>query len=501
MKIEEKIDDNDLLKNGLLPLDPMADSVPMRKPKNQKTVRKNYHLTEGGNGERFADNFRGEVLWCQGNKSWFVWNGARWERDNMLDVQLRAKKIVQDLYNDAASEPDKSKQETLFKHYFKAHKPYAINSMLEYARSEPHIPVELLDFDKNNQLLNLANGTLNLKTEILQEHSSEDMLTRMAPVEYNPKASPYPALWIAFLNKIFCGDEELIGFIQRAVGYSLTSDTSERCIFFLHGSGRNGKSTLLSILQALLGTADEDGYSLQTPTETLMQRHGDRGVPNDVARLKGARLVTASESAEGKRLDEGLIKQLAGGEDFISARFMRGEWFDFKPEMKLWFASNHKPQIRGTDDAIWDRIRLIPFNYRITDEEKDGKLFEKLKHELPGILNWSLEGLAQWRENGLQAPQIVKSAVTAYRQSQDALGDFFKEDLEFSQNDDGSTVAEVFRHYQKWCERSGEKSLSKRRLGAAIRERGYQTKRGSGGVRYWQGIRIITDSHRALREK
>jgi putative DNA primase/helicase len=455
-----------------------------------------YRLTEGGNGQRFADTFKNQVKFCNAVKGgWFVWNGQYWEKDELFKIEILAKKILKSLLDEAHQ--DEERRGLFLKHYSRSHNQRGITGMLNYARSEREIPVRITDFDQHRHLLNLKNGTYNTITGDFREHRSEDMLSKIAPVKYLPN-SPYPALWVSFLSKIFCGNQELIDFVQRAVGYSLTGDTSERCLFFLHGSGRNGKSTLLSILQSMFGTPAENGYSLQTPTETLMQRR-EKGVSNDIARLKGARLVAASESAEDRRLDEGLIKQLAGGEDTITARFLYGSLFEYKPEMKLWFASNHKPQIRGTDDAIWDRIRLIPFNYRISEQEQDGKLLEKLKKELPGILNWAIEGLTQWRVNGLQAPKIVKAAVDDYRQSQDVLGDFLQEHT--SQEEMKScTVKELYSTYKKYCDEGGEKALSKNRLGKILRERGFSTERREKGKRYWRGLGLMTDAHWAARD-
>jgi putative DNA primase/helicase len=454
-----------------------------------------YRLTEGGNGERFADTFNNQVKFCNAIKGgWFVWNEKYWEKDETLKIQVMAKKILESLLNEAMQ--DEERRDSLLKHYSRSHNQRGINGMLNYARSEEGIPVRIQDFDQHRHLLNLENGTYNTLNGNFREHRSTEMISKIAPVKYLPNA-PLPSLWISFLNKIFCQDQELIDFVQRALGYSLTGETSERCIFFLHGGGRNGKSTLLSVIQAMLGTPDENGYSLQTPTETLMQRK-EKGVSNDIARLKGARLVAASESAEDRRLDEGLIKQLAGGEDTMTARFLHGEFFEYKPEMKLWFASNHKPQIRGTDDAIWDRIRLIPFNYRISEQEKDGKLLGKLRKELPGILNWALEGLRQWRTDGLQAPRIVKTAVDDYRQSQDVLGDFLQEHTSKDRRKSCS-VKELYNTYKKYCEEGGEKALSKNRLGKILRERGFSTGRKERGIRYWEGFGLMTNAHWAAQ--
>jgi putative DNA primase/helicase len=271
------------------------------------------------------------------------------------------------------------------------------------------------------------------------------------------------------------------------VGYSLTGDTREQVLFLLHGSGANGKSTFLEVIQALLGE-----YALQTPAETLVQKQGE-GIPNDVARLKGARFVAASETEEGKRLAEGMVKKMTGG-DVLTARFLHQEYFEFKPEFKLFLATNHKPLIRGTDHAIWRRIRLIPFQVQIPDAEKDKALPEKLKAERSGILTWALEGCRSWQQEGLSTPAEVLQATEAYRDEMDILKDFL-ESCCIEKAEAEAKVSDLYAAYVAWCEANGERPLTQRAFGMKLSERGLGQRR-TKVARYWVGIGLVEGTER-----
>jgi len=276
------------------------------------------------------------------------------------------------------------------------------------------------------------------------------------------------------------GNQELIAFLKKAIGYSLTGITTERVMFMCHGEGDNGKSTLLRVLMELL-----NDYALRTPTDTLMAKQG-WSVPNDVARLKGARFVTAIEGEEGQRLAESFIKQITGN-DKISARFMRAEWFDFLPEFKLWFATNHKPEIQSTDKAIWNRMRLIPFDVTIPDNKQDKQLIEKLKGELPGILRWAVEGCLAWQREGLGLPQAVKSATEQYRAERDNVTEFLEdwcEALPMAM----MPLEDLYKAYQLWCHTEEQSTLTKKQFNKRVNECGYQKKKS--GVWYWLGVQL-----------
>jgi putative DNA primase/helicase len=252
-------------------------------------------------------------------------------------------------------------------------------------------------------------------------------------------------------------------------------------MFLCYGKGANGKTTTMEIIADVLGD-----YAVRTPTESiLIKREG--AIPNDLAKLKGGRFVYCSETEEGKRLAESLIKDLTGG-DTISARFMRGEWFTFRPEFKLWLSTNHRPVIRGTDDAIWARLRLIPFNFQIPAEERipRSRLWEKITPELPGILAWAVQGCKDWIHFGLFQPDEIKEAVQGYRAEMDTLGKFLEEKCSINKRADAA-AKDLYAAYLQWCEGNGERGVTQRVFSVRLIEKGFQNQRTRAGY-VWLGI-------------
>jgi putative DNA primase/helicase len=333
-------------------------------------------------------------------------------------------------------------------------------------------------------ILTVANGTLDLHTGALREHRRADLATKLAPVAYSPDATA--PTWGAFLDRIL-PDHDVQEFVRRAVGYSLTGETGEQVLFLCWGTGANGKTTFIETIMAILGD-----FALKTPAETLLAKR-DNTIPNDVAALRGARFVAAVESEDGRRLAEVRVKELTGG-DSVSARFMRAEWFTFKPVAKLWLATNHRPVVRGTDEAIWRRIRLIPFNVTIPGPERDPTLPAQLRAELPGILRWAVDGCMAWQHKGLGAPAAVLAATRSYRAEQDVLGAFIAERCLLAPERWVSS-ASLYAAYRNWCEDSGEHAATQRALGLALRERGFEDAReGKARSRGWQGVGLLDHS-------
>jgi putative DNA primase/helicase len=310
------------------------------------------------------------------------------------------------------------------------------------------------------------------------------MITKLVPVEYDQGAT-CPFTWLSFLQTVLAGNAALIKFLQKAIGYALTGSTREQSLFFLYGLGANGKSTLLDIILRLL--AD---YGKRTSGETFLVKKGGQ-IPNDIAALRGARFVAAVEVESGRRLAEVLIKEMTGG-DTISARFLHAEFFEFKPEFKIFLAANHKPVIRGTDHAIWRRVHLIPFDVQIPEEQQDKELPAKLQAELPGILNWAIEGCLLWQREGLMPPQEVTEATEGYREEMDPISDFIAECCIVAP---GASVKakELYGAYTEWAEDNKEKKpLSLTAFGLTLTDRGFQKGRGSAGVwfRYGIGLKV-----------
>lgn len=440
-----------------------------------------FPMTDMGNAQRLVALFGHGLRYCHLWGKWLVWDGRRWNVDDTGGIVRCAKETARSIREEAADCDDGDQAKALMKHAIRSEAEARVKAMITLAQSEPGIPVTPDDLDADPWLLCVANGTVDLRTGELREHRRDDLITRWTPVAYDQRAAC--PQWLAFLDQIMAGKESLLHFLQRAAGYSLTGSTGERALFFLYGSGANGKSTFLETLKAALGD-----YAMRTPTETLLAKQ-DVAIPNDVARLKGARFVSASEAEEGKRLAESLVKSLTGG-DTISARFMRGEWFDFKPEFKLWLATNHKPIIRGTDKGIWDRIRLIPFEVRIPDDEQDKSLPSKLMQELEGVFAWAVQGCLDWRQHGLGMPHEVREAVASYRSEMDILAAFL-DDRCVVQAGARAGATELFDAYKAWCEASGERPITQRMLGIKLRERGFESRRaGANGGIVWFGIGI-----------
>ena len=447
-----------------------------------------YNLTDLGNARRLVHRHGRNLRYCWLWRKWLVWDGKRWVKDDTGEVYRLAKETVSSIYQEAAAAPNDEARKELGKHATRSEAGARIKEMVDLARSD--VPVMPDELDASPDLLNTESGTIDLRTGELREHRREDLITKIAPTTYRPDASA--PTWEAFLERVLPG-EDLRAFVQRAVGYSATGDTSEQCMFINHGGGANGKSTFQEAIAAALGD-----YAMRAPTEMLLAKRSD-GVPNDVARLKGARFVSASETEEGRRLAESRIKDLTG-QDTITARFMKAEWFDFAPTHKLWLSTNHKPEIRGTDAAIWRRIRLVPWAVTIPPAEQDKKLPIALRHELAGILAWVVRGCLQWRREGLQAPDEVRKATGEYRAEMDVLAGFLVECCELDAGH-WEYAKDLYECYKRWCDENGERPEPQRKFGGRLGERGFQRDRGgSRGAGIWRGVRLTEGEKEALRE-
>jgi putative DNA primase/helicase len=446
------------------------------------TITGGYSLSDLGNARRLVAQHGQDLRYCHLSKKWWVWTGKVWAVDNSGEVRRRAKLAIATIYGEAGTAPDEDSRKKIAGHALRSEHDSRIKGMLSLAESEPGIPISPGQMDANPWLLNCRNGTIDLKTGALRPHNRADLITRLAPVEFDPLA-PCP-LWEKFLDHIQKSNQDVISFIQRILGYSLSGDCREQCLFVLWGSGANGKSTLLGIISSILGN-----YAMQTPTETLLAKQ--RGeIPNDIARLNGPRFVTALEVAQGRRLAESLVKQLTG-QDTISARFLFAEYFDFKPQFKLFLGTNHKPVIKDTSHAMWRRIRLIPFNVTIPDDEQDKALPDKLRAEAPGILTWAVRGCLSWRHGGLGVPDEVVAATEDYQAEMDAVGNFIA-DCCIKAPGASATAKELYKTYTDWAEANREKRpISQREFGMSLTERGFERGKGTGNKSIWWGIGLM----------
>ena len=436
------------------------------------------HLTDLGNARRLVRQHGQDMRYCHQN-GWLVWDGRRWACDDTGVVQRYAKDTVRRIYAEATASPDEGQRKAIADHARKSESEARIKAMISLAESESEVVVRHDDLDCDPWLLNVENGTLNLRTDEIRKHKQEDLITRLVSVPYDSNATCLG--WLKFLERVTGDNPELIRFFQKAVGYSLTASTREQCFFILYGTGANGKSTFLNIIASLLGD-----YAKQTRTETLLIKRGD-AIPNDIARLACARFVSAVETESGQRLAEGLVKQMTGG-DKLTARFLHKEYFEFEPTFKLWLAVNHKPRIQGTDHAVWRRIRLVPFTVTIPETERDPDLGEKLKQDLPGILAWAVQGCSLWKSEGIKPPEAVKAATTEYREESDTIVSFIEECCETGSKCE-VTKADLYEGYVEWCKKCGERAVSKREFGIRLVEKGYSDDRTKKG-RYWKGLEL-----------
>jgi putative DNA primase/helicase len=439
-----------------------------------------FRATDLKNSENFSIKYVGQLIYCQPWNNWLIYNEGKWEIESKRETQELAKRVILDYYKEASEMLDDRTRQNLIKEALKCESQRAIRAMIELATSG--IAAVPDDFDQDIYIFNLENGTMDLKTLEFREHRPEDMLTKIANVSYNPEADC--PKWLAFLDKIFEGNEDLINYLQASLGYSLTGDIGEQCLFILYGpTGWNGKSTFISTTQEILGD-----YAISTPFETFLTRRGEH-IPNDLARMRGARFVTAIEAGEGKNFNEELLKRLTG-RDKITARFLRQEYFEFYPICKLWLATNHKPAVREFSPSFWGRIRLIPFKLTIPEEERIPHYEETLLEEKEGIFNWILEGYKRWKEDRLRTPDEIKEATAEYKSSMDVVAEFI-EGCCVESHREKITTKELYKAYKDWCDVSGEKPVNKNTFGRRLTERGYKSiKIGHKNERGWLGIAL-----------
>lgn len=435
-------------------------------------------LSDVGNGQLLIARHGEQLRYVHPWNAWLVWDGKRWRTDDTGTPDALTKETLRWLAANANELTDGDRRRKLLRFAVDSERAGRVRGALEMARSEPGVPVVPDQLDTDPLVLNVANGIVDLRTGALGTHDRDLLISRLAPVPYDPDAQA--PTWAAFLERILAGDPDLIRFVQRAVGYSLTGLTLEQVILILYGAGANGKTTFVNTLLALLGD-----YAQQAPAETFLDRRD--GIPNDIARLRGARMVAAAELGEGRRLNEPLVKRMTGG-DRIAARFMRAEWFEFVPQFTPWLATNHKPEIAGTDLGIWRRVRLVPFTVTIPEHERDPDLPARLLDELPGILTWAIQGCLDWQAHGLQTPDAVARATADYRAEMDVVGAFLDEccDLEPEARTRSSVLHARFEY---WAKETGHEPLTTKALAIRLTERGYTKTKTKTGA-FWNGIAL-----------
>ncbi len=463
-------------------VDPVTTEIKEAEPVQEKLIMP-FRLTDYGNAERLVYYHGENIRYCEAMKSWFIWDGKRWKADDCLEIERLAKDTVRRIYNEAGNSDNENQRKAIADHAKRSEANNKIQAMVSLARSESGVIIRPNDLDRDGFLLNCENGTIDLRTGELLPHRKTDNITKIIPVNYDKTAEC--SRWELFLKEIFKDDKDLITFIKYAVGYSLTGSIKEECIFICYGTGRNGKSKLLDTLEFLFG---DYGRNVDPSTFEDMKKPGG-SASEDIARLKDARFISTIETAEGRRLAENLIKKMTG-DRIITARELYQKSFQFEQAYKIWLATNHKPIIRGTDNAIWERIKLIPFEVYFSEEKRDKDLLEKLIAEAPGILNWALEGCLLWQGMGLYPVTAgkVKDATNDYRTEMDLIGEFIKDKC-IQKVDVTVSKQFLYNAYSEWCKESGIIPESKIRFGRRLKE-SYNIIDDSGAdnISIWKGL-------------
>lgn len=431
---------------------------------------------------------------------WLFWNGSRWERDEKLKhatavrdyLRAKATKLIE--WGDKKAEAILASDGGATEKQAKAVQAYArdnaktlrqnacIMAIESLAKSNAELAAVASQFDADPMVLGTPNGTVNLATGEMRLANRTDYLTRQCAVAPATPGTPCPT-WAAFLRRAMDGDVEKVEFLQRVVGYTLTGQTNEHKLFFLFGTGRNGKSVFVNTIFGMMGD-----YAKRAPAQTFLDSHGDRH-PTDLAGLQGARLVAGSELPAGKAWNESIIKDLTGG-DIITARFMRGDFFDYRPQFTLFIAGNHQPAIKTTDEAMRARIVLVPFTVTIPEHERDPMLESKLRQEWPAIMRWAVDGAAAWEQGGLQVPASVRDASREYLDTEDHIGEFIDDQLCKAP---GNTLAsaELYGVFSDWQRTTGVQPWSKKAMSQALTERGIRVEKLAGGKRGYRDWRLV----------
>jgi len=448
-------------------------------------VNAEIHLTDRGNALRLVQRHGGDLRYCHPWSKWLLWDGKRWRLDDMGGIMARAKETIAHAYREAAeqlkqlaagleggagADPERDMQKLALqrtvKHFLASEATKALRAMVDSAQSEAGIPVLPADLDRDPMLLNVVNGTLDLRTGELRPHRRADMLTKLCPVEYRPDAKC--PTWERLLKEIL-PNTDLVRFIQLVLGYCLTASVVEQVLLILWGCGSNGKSTFLNVILEILGL----DYAIKGASDLLLRKRDTH--PTEKADLFGRRVVVCLETDEGQRLAESLVKDLTGG-DRQRARRMREDFWEFNPTHKLFLCTNHKPKVKGKDHALWRRLRLVPFSVVIADDRQDKQLPAKLRAEYPGILRWMVEGCSEWQRSGLGHPEAVKKATADYREEQDIVAGFLAECCNVNP-DYRVKASRLYARFKVWCEAVGEADgrdiPSQRKVGEALTARGY----------------------------
>lgn len=441
-------------------------------------------LTDCRVAECFAREYVSMLRWWPQAEKFLIFDGRRWTTDHPGGAFPLFKTMLGKMYDAARNIQEENQRQNILKGLVSLEGHRRQQTVLTAATVIPEMVIQSHQLDQDPMLLNVTNGTVDLRTGELRPHCAQDFMTRQVSIQYEPEADC--PLFLKFLTWAMKGDQELIGYVQRFFGYALTGRTSEQVLLFMHGAGANGKTTLVETLKALVGE-----YGATARKDLVMVRD-NRGPGNDVASLRGSRLVSVSELEETDRIAEAEVKNLTGGDE-ISCRFLYCEQFSYRPQFKLVLFGNHKPKVQGRDHGIWRRIHLLPFENIIEDAEKDGLLGEKIMQELPGILAWSVRGCLEWQRNGLMPPNKVLAAVQEYRKGEDIFQQWL-DDCCITGPEHSARAGDLL---DSFIEYSRLKNTTAQKFGRLLKEAGFEQERLFTG-RFWGGLGLISEGEQAV---
>jgi P4 family phage/plasmid primase-like protien len=486
---EQLLDYNDTCCSPPLPESEVSTIAANVIKSHQENIGNSLHTTDLGNAQRMYELFGSKLRYVSETKQWLEkQESGVWKRVDELYVLFLARRILSLIYEEMYSLNPGSRQ-AMFEHAQYTESNTGLKNAVDLFRSEPGIALSANSLDQGEWTLPLRNGLIDLQTNQFTPMRPDLHVTYTAGADYDPNATC--PIWERFLLRIMNGNVALVEYVRRAIGYTLTCQTSEHALFFLFGSGANGKSTFLNVLRALFGD-----LGAQANGDMLLEKNGASGMSqnaasSEVARLMGKRLVAMSEVEDGRHFSEKTVKWYTGGE-IITARMLYQNAFEFKPRFKLWLAGNYKPTVKGSDHGIWRRMKLIPFTVTIPPEERDPDLERKLCEELPGVLNWALAGCQQWRENGykLNEPAVIANEVAEYRNEMDVVDSWLSE---FTRNDPDGEInfGDSYKFFKSWSDSQYNFSYSGNKFGRILKDKGY--KPASKPHRVYKGLRLIVD--------
>ena len=445
----------------------------------QTNNSKAYDLNDTGNAHRFADKYSGDVKYNVDNKMWMIWNGCNWQFDMFGNIKNLAEILIEEMRIETFRLTDLEEQKRRLRNIDRLFNKNGKDNMLSEAQHLSMIPVFNDMFDKNDFYFNCNNGVINLRSGNLIDHNKNLLLNKISNVNYSRNK---PKRFLAFLNDMFEGNTELIHYLHKAFGYSLTGSCEEQCMFILQGDGNDGKSLLLQIIQEVIGD-----YSATSNPDLLLDKKYQSANLSEVARLKGIRYCVVNELKMGDKLNESSVKDITSGNNKIVARFLYGNEFEFLPKMKIWLATNYEPKIIGTDKGIWRRLVLIPCRRSLREDEVDRKLIFKLREERDEILGWLVEGCLLWQKEGLEMPQCLRDRLNAYRTDMDLIQRWLNEFCEFGV-DYGENATVLYKRFSQYCKENNEFLMSQSLFGRNFSKK--FSKRMYGGSTYYIGVRL-----------